>query len=379
MSSRTKSKSVCEAAGKPTSISLKPVLTSMSNMRRLRAASIGSISAWLPSRRSTLHHWGGRVMTVSGQVRRSSGMGAKALYLSRGSLNICRFLCRQGDGLVRAPVPAGTYELKTLLCSATPWRREGSLRLATQVQARTQQLTASKGQSGPLLDRAHGPNLAQGRGGWQEWPAGRRDLLQDRGGSPRNRTARPGVETLDMSWTAGSHRPLRDRATGAATAIAVFAAGFLGCPPSTVAQQVDFQIVWVVIGEAASGDTKRSARAGKQLFMASDLVQWSLQRVQVTKVDAAPVVIELRVGEEICVSSLELRAYASDPQPLDGAPMSIAVRQDQKERLGLRRSRHDICMKPQEVGEFPVRFTSLVPAPDGTMRGAQVFVRAKEQ
>jgi hypothetical protein len=45
MISRTKSKSVCEAAGNPTSISLKPIFTSMSNMRRLRAASIGSISA----------------------------------------------------------------------------------------------------------------------------------------------------------------------------------------------------------------------------------------------------------------------------------------------------------------------------------------------
>ena len=43
--------------------------TSRSNMRRLRAASIGSISAWLPSRRSTLHHSGGVVITLSGQVR----------------------------------------------------------------------------------------------------------------------------------------------------------------------------------------------------------------------------------------------------------------------------------------------------------------------
>ena len=32
-------------AGKPTSISLNPILSSMSNMRRLRAASMGSISA----------------------------------------------------------------------------------------------------------------------------------------------------------------------------------------------------------------------------------------------------------------------------------------------------------------------------------------------
>jgi hypothetical protein len=38
------------------------------------------------------------------------------------------------------------------------------LRLAAQVQARTQQLATAKGQGEQLLDRAHGPNLtAPGR------------------------------------------------------------------------------------------------------------------------------------------------------------------------------------------------------------------------
>ena len=88
MISRTKSKSVCEAAGKPTSISLKPMLTSMSNMRRLRAGSMGSISAWLPSRRSTLHQVGGAAMTALGQVRSVRSMGAKARYLLDGLRNM---------------------------------------------------------------------------------------------------------------------------------------------------------------------------------------------------------------------------------------------------------------------------------------------------
>jgi hypothetical protein len=35
-------------------------------MRSLRSASIGSISAWLPSRRSTLHQTGGFVITRDG-------------------------------------------------------------------------------------------------------------------------------------------------------------------------------------------------------------------------------------------------------------------------------------------------------------------------
>src|ERR1700751_2981940 len=50
--------------------------TSRSNMRRLRAGLIGSISAWLPSRRSTAHHRGARVITRSGQVRSATRMGS---------------------------------------------------------------------------------------------------------------------------------------------------------------------------------------------------------------------------------------------------------------------------------------------------------------
>jgi hypothetical protein len=143
--------------------------------------------------------------------------------------------------------------------------------------------------------------------------------------------------------------------------------------------QVDFQIVWVTVGEAASGDAKRSARAGKQLFMASDLLEWSLQNVKVSRVDAQPVVIELTVGErDFCLSALDLRASDANQEPVHGAPLSISVRQDQKERLGLRRSRHDICVNPREAGEYPIRFNSMLPAPDGTMRGAQIFVRAHE-
>ena len=48
-------------------------------MRRLRSGPMGSISAWLPSRRSTLHQSGARsVMALSGQVRSVSATGANA-------------------------------------------------------------------------------------------------------------------------------------------------------------------------------------------------------------------------------------------------------------------------------------------------------------
>ena len=46
-------------------------------MRRLRAGLIGSIRAWLPSRRSTAHHIGARSTILSGHVR-SNGTDAAA-------------------------------------------------------------------------------------------------------------------------------------------------------------------------------------------------------------------------------------------------------------------------------------------------------------
>src|SRR6266851_7420580 len=82
ISSRTKSKSVSDAAGKPTSISLKPIWQSSLNIRVLRSESIGSISAWLPSRRSTAHQIGGLVMVLVGHCRSLSWMGLKATYFS---------------------------------------------------------------------------------------------------------------------------------------------------------------------------------------------------------------------------------------------------------------------------------------------------------
>src|SRR5690606_17661657 len=83
---RTKSKSVCDAEGKPTSISLKPILTSCSNKRSLRSTLMGSISDWLPSRKSVLIQMGGWVMRLLGQVRseKSRSKATNGRYLSEG-------------------------------------------------------------------------------------------------------------------------------------------------------------------------------------------------------------------------------------------------------------------------------------------------------
>ena len=62
--------------------------TSVSNMRILRAMSIGSTNAWLPSRRSVDSQIGALVRTASGQVRSLRPIGAKARYLLAGCFNM---------------------------------------------------------------------------------------------------------------------------------------------------------------------------------------------------------------------------------------------------------------------------------------------------
>src|SRR5215467_7798662 len=57
--------------------------TSVSNMRRFRSGSIGSMRAWLPSRRSTEHQRGALTSFLSGQVRSGSSSGMKGRYLAK--------------------------------------------------------------------------------------------------------------------------------------------------------------------------------------------------------------------------------------------------------------------------------------------------------
>lgn len=142
--------------------------------------------------------------------------------------------------------------------------------------------------------------------------------------------------------------------------------------------QTGYQIVWVVIGEASSATGNGSAHAGRQLFMASDLVSKSLANVKIEQVDVSPTVTEIQIGERLCVSTMNIRAVGPERQLIEAAPLSISVRQDHKPRLGLSRSKRDICVKPSEAGEYPVRLTSMLPARDGTMRGVQVFVRVSD-
>jgi hypothetical protein len=144
------------------------------------------------------------------------------------------------------------------------------------------------------------------------------------------------------------------------------------------AQEGPFQIVWVVVGEASSISDKAPAHAGRQLFMASDLVSKSLANVRVERVEVTPVVNELSVGERLCLANMSIRALGPAKEMIGGAPLSISVRQDQKPRLGLSRSKRDICLQPSAPGEYLVRLTSMLPARDGTTRGAQVYLRVSD-
>lgn len=154
--------------------------------------------------------------------------------------------------------------------------------------------------------------------------------------------------------------------------------GAFAAAAEPIVSESPFQIVWVVIGEAASGVGNGSTHAGRQLFMASDLMSKSLANIKVEQVEVTPVVSALVVGERLCLTAMNIRTLGPNRQLVKAAPLSIAVRQDHKQRLGLNRTRRDICVSPNAAGEYPLRLTSMLPARDGTMRGAQVFIRVSD-
>jgi hypothetical protein len=136
----------------------------------------------------------------------------------------------------------------------------------------------------------------------------------------------------------------------------------LGCclaaTPPTLAQ--DFKIVWSTVGEAVS--------KGKDAV--------PLQKSsKVVRVDVQPAELSVPLGTQVCISTLDVRAFTADGQALAGAPLTMTIREDQKLALQLTRPKGDFCVRPASPGEYPIRFTSKVPAPDATLRGAQIFLR----
>ena len=146
------------------------------------------------------------------------------------------------------------------------------------------------------------------------------------------------------------------------TVAALLWAAWLMTPTPGVGQSVEFKVAWTNVGEGVSS-------AG------NDAVP--IQRgTKVARVDVQPTVVEVAVGKQVCIGTLQVRAFGADGKAIAGVPLEIAVRQDQKVQLQLTRSK-GLCMRPARSGEYPVRFTSKVPAADDSLRGAQIFVRAR--
>ena len=201
--------------------------------------------------------------------------------------------------------------------------------LATQVQARTQQLTALEGQSELLLFRAHGRNLAAARCARQDWYTARR---------------------------AGVHKKM-ERILRRSVVAAV--ACWLVPAAAALAQTAGFTITWKTVGQVVTAGATEPPKGA-----------------QVARVDVQPTVVELAVGKQMCLSSLQISVLDAQGRPVAGAALSIAVREDHKQSMQLSRPKGDVCIRPAYAGEYPVRFTSTLPARDGSVRGAQIFVRA---
>ncbi len=142
--------------------------------------------------------------------------------------------------------------------------------------------------------------------------------------------------------------------------VGLLAVGLIA-PVLAMAQSVDFKVAWITVGEGVSSADNAAAtiRPG----------------TKIVRVDVQPTIVEVAVGKQVCLGSLQVRAFGADGKPVAGAPLSITVREDQKQQLQLTHSK-DLCMRPARSGEYPIRFTSKLPAADDTLRGAQVFLRA---
>lgn len=136
----------------------------------------------------------------------------------------------------------------------------------------------------------------------------------------------------------------------------------LAVGPTGYGQAVDFTIAWSTLGIVKS--------AGK------DAVPLEPDS-RVVRVDVQPAIVEVAAGKQVCISAFQLSAFGALGRPLAGAPLEIAIRQSHKLRLQPTRPKGDLCLRPSQPGEYPVRFTSKLPAPDETVRGAQVFIRAR--
>src|SRR5882724_11872955 len=127
-------------------------------MRNLRAGSIGSIRAWLPSRRSTLHQVGGAVIARLGHVRSAMSMGVNGRYLDAGVGNMSAFSDRRRELVPPAAshfwgLPVRKCWCESGLVGADRWRVGFIAPGGAEAKARAAAPAGRRSQSGMWMSR----------------------------------------------------------------------------------------------------------------------------------------------------------------------------------------------------------------------------------
>src|SRR5688572_14198191 len=160
MRSRAVRKSVSDADGKPISISLRPTEHSVLNRRFLVSRLMGSNRAWLPSRRSVLHHTGTLFSVREGHCRFGRSMVGKGRYLLDGSCNIAASLCGSGARLPHISRSRLGFQSCQRRLVARVWLRLGRKK---QEAERQQVVQSNLGRNRISLGERHAQNLPQSR------------------------------------------------------------------------------------------------------------------------------------------------------------------------------------------------------------------------
>lgn len=138
-----------------------------------------------------------------------------------------------------------------------------------------------------------------------------------------------------------------------------------------VSAQSNLNIVWREVAQAHSNAAGASPTV-QPLAAASAPAPAT---VKVDRLVVSPAIVSGSVGKTVCISQLDIAAYTESGQRAQGVPVSVDMQQDHLRKLTFTPRARDLCFRPQQAGEYIIRLSSKVPAADGTLRGAQVFVR----
>jgi hypothetical protein len=140
------------------------------------------------------------------------------------------------------------------------------------------------------------------------------------------------------------------------------------------AQGTAFDIHWRTIAVAEStapGAKAQLRRTGARLDKAD------ASGIAVDRVEVEPAVLSAQVGQTVCLGQFDYAAFFND-QRVPGLKLMLDVRADHLPQLQMSAPAGDVCFKPSAPGEYPVRITSLTPARDSTLRGAQIYLRVSK-